>query len=263
MFGGVGISTNQAAQALLDGLAKRESLSAIAGVLLNEALTGGNFVNTVLCYIIDEQTGIELQLPVNPEKITLKWSRKIETVNILNLGEIDFTTGDKLMGLSFSSFFPATYVPAYSTTANIPTPSSANAVMNAWKSRFNEPKKGLKDPIRLIITGAQEINMLVIMSEYESNEHGGEPGDIYYDVSFREWKEIFIRTESEEKPASRSSMKKRPKLVKLPTGLDAFSSPEALWKLAKQYYGSGESWTKIFRDVTLEELAKKRGVKLP
>ncbi len=263
MFGGIGISTKQAANALLDGLSGREGLSAIAGNLLNEALGGGTFINSLLCYIMDEQTGIELQLPVNPEKITFKWSRKMETVNILNLGEIDFTTGDKLTGISFSSFFPAVYVPAYCTTANLNTPQSANAVMNAWKSRYNEPTPGLKDPVRLIITGAQEINMLAIVSDYESNEHGGEPGDIYYSVSFREWKEIFVRTESEEKPGNRTAMKKRPRLVKLPTGLDEFSGPEALWKVAKQHYGSGESFTSIFKGVTVAEMNKAGSVRLP
>lgn len=263
MFGGIGISTRQAADALIDGLSKREGLSAIAGNLLNEAIGGGTFVNSVLFYIIDEQTGTEIQLPVNPEKITLKWSRKIETVNILNLGEVDFTTGDKLMGISFSSFFPTAYVPAFCTTADLPTPESANAIMTAWKSRFNEPKKGLKDPVRLIITGAQEINMLVIMTEYENDEHGGEPGDIYYKVSFREWKELFVRTESEEKPGSRTDMKARPKLVKVPSGLDAFSGPEALWKIAKQHYGRGESWQGIFGEAAVEGLAGKKGVRLP
>lgn len=263
MFGGIGISTNQAKDALLNGLSQRQGLSAIAGNLLNEAVGGGTFVNSLLCYIMDEQTGTELQLPVNPEKITFKWGRKIETVNILNLGEIDFTTGDKLTGISFSSFFPTVYVPSYCTTANLNTPQSANAVMNTWKSRYNEPTPGLKDPIRLIITGAQEINMLAIVSDYESNEHGGEPGDIYYSVSFREWKEIFVRTESEEKPSSRSSMKERPKLVKLQTGVDEFSGPEALWKVAKQHYGSGESFGSIFKGVTVAEMNKARSVRLP
>lgn len=263
MFGGIGISTKQAANALMDGLSKREGLLAIAGNLLNETIGGGTFVNSLLCYIMDEQTGTELQLPVNPEKITFKWGRKIETVNILNLGEIDFTTGEKLTGISFSSFFPNAYVPAYCTTANLSTPQSSNAVMNAWKSRYQEPTPGLKDPVRLIITGAQEINMLAIVSEYESNEHGGEPGDIYYSVSFREWKEIFIRTDSEEKPSNRTSMKERPKLVKLPTGLDEFSGSEALWKLAKRHYGNGESFTSIFKGVTTAELNKAGSVRLP
>ena len=247
MFGGIGISSYTAKNTLWQGISSGKSLGQIAGGLLNEALGLDSFINTVNCFIIDQQTGIEMQLPVNPEKIRLRWGRKTETVNILNLGEVDFTTGDKLTEVSFESFFPAQYVPTYCVMATPPSPDSANAVMNAWKSRFKEPVKNLKDPIQLIITGAQDINMLCLLSSYESDEHGGEPGDIYYTATFREWREINVRLESEEKQDPRVNMKPRPTLVKMPptVGGGLFGTQEGLWKLAKQHYGDGESWTRI------------------
>lgn len=54
----------------------------------------------------------------------------------------------------------------------LPTPESANAVMNNWKSRFNDPIKGLADPLHLIITGSQDINMNVLLTSYASQEKG-------------------------------------------------------------------------------------------
>lgn len=245
MFGGIGISTYQAKSALMAGLSKGSTLENIAGGLLNQALGIDTAVNTVNFFIADQQTGTNLQLPVNPEKVKMKWDRKIETVNILNIGEVDFTTGDKLQEISFSSFFPAEYVPTYCITADLPMPSSANSVMSAWKSRFAYPIKGLADPIQLIITGVQDINMNCIMSSYSSDEHGGEPGDVYYEVSFREWRTIAVRKESEEKTTSRVNLKPRPKLVKIPASTGLFGSQEALWKVAKQHYGDGSSWNKI------------------
>ena len=243
MFGGIGLSNYRVKDAFTTGVLNGQGLASIAGGLLNEALGLSTFVNTVNCYVIDQQTGIELQLPVNPEKIKVRWGRKTETVNILNLGEVDFTTGDKLTEVSFESFFPAQYVPTYCVMATPPTPDSANAVMNAWKSRFQEPKKGLKDPIQLIITGAQDINMLCLLSSYESDEHGGEPGDIYYKATFREWREINVRKESEEKQDPRVNMKPRPTLVKMPMGVGGiFGRDEALWKIAKGNLGSGAKW---------------------
>lgn len=246
MFGGIGISSYTARNALWNGISSGQSLGQIAGGLLNEALGLDTFINKVNCFIIDQQTGIEMQLPVNPEKIKLRWGRKTETVNILNLGEVDFTTGDKLTEVSFESFFPAQYVPTYCVTAMPPSPDSANAVMNAWKSRYQEPVKNLKDPIQLIITGAQDINMLCLLTSYESDEHGGEPGDIYYTATFREWREINVRKESEKKQDPRVNMKPRPTLVKMPATVDGiFGTQEGLWKLAKQHYGDGESWSRI------------------
>ena len=78
-----------------------------------------------------------------------------------------------------------------------------------------------------------------------SQEKGGEPGDIYFDVTFREWKNIAVRTESEEQQSKRVAIKERPKLVKINTDDDLFGTEESLWKIAKQHYGNGESWTKI------------------
>lgn len=233
----------------MSGLAKGSSIENIAGGLLNQALGIDDIaVNSVNFFIADQQTGTNLQLPVNPEKIKMKWDRKIETVNILNIGEIDFTTGDKLQEISFSSFFPAEYVPTYCVTADLPTPSSAHSVMSAWKSRFANPIKGLADPIQLIITGAQDINMNCIMSSYSSDEHGGEPGDVYYNVSFREWRTIAVRKESEEKTSNRINLKPRPRLVKVPivpASEGIFGTQESIWKIAKQHYGDGASWGKI------------------
>lgn len=239
------ISRSSVESSVLDGLSEGKSLGQIAQGIIGGALGFGGS-NDVTCYIMDPQLGIELQLPVNPQKITLSWGRKTETVSILNLGDVDFTTGDKLTEVSFDSFFPHEYVPAYCTTATPPTPTSANAVMCAWKSRFASSLKGLKDPIHLVITGAQDININCLLTSYESHENGGEPGDIYYSATFKEWREIYVRKSSESKQ-NRVNLKPPPKLVKMPTPVSGnpFASQEGLWQIAKRHYGNGESWPNI------------------
>lgn len=246
LFGGVWISSYQAKNTLLDSLIKGDNIGQIANKLLNKALGLDTFVNPISCFIFDQMTHTTLQLPVNPQAIRVRWQRKMETVNILNIGEVDFTTGDKLEEINISSFFPQEYVPTYCVTSDLPTPESANAVMNSWKSRFNDPVKGLPDPLHLVITGAQQINMNVILTSYSSEEHGGEPGDIYFSATFREWKSIAVRKQSEEKEPKRITIKERPKIVKISTPPeDIFGTQENLWKLAKQHYGQGKSWSQI------------------
>jgi len=58
-------------------------------------------------YLIDESTGTLLHLPVNPEEVTINREKLYETVELLNLGEVDFPKGEKLKEISFSSFFPS------------------------------------------------------------------------------------------------------------------------------------------------------------
>ena len=120
------------ATTILDGLQKGSKFAEVAGNLLNQALGAETWINPVTFFIIDQVTSTILQLPVNPQEIKMQWQRKIQTVNILNLGEIDFTTGDKLQEISFSSFFPKEYVPTYCMYPDLPTPESANAVINNW-----------------------------------------------------------------------------------------------------------------------------------
>ena len=254
MFGYLNKGTT--ATTILDGLQKGSKFAEVAGNLLNQALVGNTWVNPVTIFIIDQVTSTIFQLPVNPLEIKMQWQRKTQTINILNLGEIDFTTGDKLQEISFSSFFPSEYVPSYCMYPELPTPESANAVMSNWKSRFDDPIKGLADPLHLIISGAQDINMNVLLTSYASQEKGGEPGDIYFDVTFREWKNIAVRTESEEQQSKRVSIKERPKLVKIKTDDDLFGTEESLWKIAKQHYGNGESWSKI-AEANVGKIAKQ------
>ncbi len=243
------LSSISATSTILNGISSGSSVSGIAASLVQEALgiDTQTFVNPVTFFFKDLQAGNNLQLPVNPDSVTIKWDRLIETVNILNLGEVDFTTGVKLQEISFSSFFPTEYVPSYCQYANIPNPLDAHKMMTNWRSRAdstNATDVSLKDPIQLIVTGATDINMPVIISQYEASERGGEPGDIYFSVTLREWKEIAVRTQTEQKAAKRTDLKPKPKTatIKPSSGLNI---EEELFKIAKMHYGSGQSWPAV------------------
>lgn len=270
MFGGVGLSSVTAKSTIIDGLTNGSSLSSIAGSLLQQGLgISTDFVNPVTFFLKDAQTGSNLQIPVNPEQVTIKWDRQYETVSILNLGEVDFTTGDKIQEISFNSFFPSEYVPNYCKYADIPSPLEAHQMMNSWKSRAGSNVSGLKDPIQLIITGAMDINMPALVTHYEGSEKGGEPGDIYYSITIREWKEVAVRTEAEQKTAKRTDLAAKPKTAKVKLK-NQFSLKEELFKVAKLHYGRGESLKSILNANTSQltnsltkDLAKSIKVVLP
>ncbi|MEM3453456.1 MAG: hypothetical protein QW835_07540, partial [Candidatus Hadarchaeum sp.] len=95
-------------------------------------------------YLIDP-AGPTLHLPVNPiGDITIRREKQYETVNIINIGEVDFPTGEKLKEISFSSFFPAEYDPSYCRYPDLPDPQEAMNQLTAWTAS--------KKPVRLIIT---------------------------------------------------------------------------------------------------------------
>jgi len=190
-------------------------------------------------YLIDP-AGPTLHLPVNPGEVTIRREKMIETVNILNLGEVDFTTGEKLKEISFSSFFPAEYDPSYCRYPDLPDPHEAMNQLTAWTAA--------RSPVRLIITGT-EINVLVFVTAHTSYFRGGEPGDVYFDLTCRTWREVKVRTAAEvavlavspgvAQQRSRPDVKPVPKVYVVKPG-------DSLWKIAKMELGSGAKWSQLY-----------------
>lgn len=185
-----------------------------------------------------DPAGPQLQLPVNPiGDITIRREKQIETVNIINIGEIDFASGEKVKEITFSSFFPKEYDSGYCRYPDIPDPQLAMNQVTAWMMS--------KKPIRLIITDTI-VNALVLVSAHTSQFRGGEPGDVYYDLTLRTWREIKVRTTADlaaangsAASASRPDLKPVPKLYTVKPG-------DNLWKIAKMELGDGTRWRDIY-----------------
>ena len=217
----------------------------VAGDLAKQALgvnAAETVENQVRIYFTDPQTNESLQIPVMPPDITIKWDRKTETVEVLNLGEVDFTTGKKLQEISFSSFFP----------------------LDGWCAARNTDYVPDR-PVRLMIVGTSlNINMLVLITSLEMKDRGGNPGDLYYSLSCREWREIKVRTEAEQRNRNnRPNPKAKPKTI---TQKAKANEPvrEMLYKIAKAQYGNGSKWTKILsmNQTALQGDATKKALNL-
>ena len=64
-----------------------------------------------------------IQLPVNPEKVTVKTSGNNSTSEIIKLGEINLLKDRKLQQISFKSFFPQdTWFPGIRTLGDFRQP---------------------------------------------------------------------------------------------------------------------------------------------
>lgn len=190
-------------------------------------------------FFLIDPAGPQLHLPVNPAEVTIKREKQYETVNILNLGEIDFPTGEKLKEISFSSFFPKHYDSSYCRYPDLPDPQEAMDQLEAWTNS--------KKPVRLIITETA-INLLVLIAAFPSYFRGGEPGDVYYDLTCRTWREVKVRTAAEVARAAvapvaqqrpRPDTKPVPKVYTVKPG-------DSLWAIAKRELGDGAKWKQIY-----------------
>lgn len=167
--------------------------------------------------------------PVNPEEMVVSGEKQTETIDLLNIGEVDFPQNELRAELRFSSFFPAVY-DDYCRYVEIPDPQEAIQQLLTWR---DEGK-----PVRLIVTDLP-INTLVLVKKVDYRAVGGEVGDIYFDLLLRTWREVKIRTSPEAPAASRPDTKPIPKVYTVRTG-------DSLYRIAKMELGSGSKWKSIY-----------------
>lgn len=188
---------------------------------------------------LKDSSGKDLWFPVNPEEITIKREKGIETVSILSLGDFDFPTGEKAKEIAFSSFFPSEY-DSYCNYENIPDPVEAMNVLNTMILR--------KEPVRLVMTDIG-VNLLVLVSGHQTNIKGGEPGDVYFELTLRTWRapKVHVKaaaaagqaSKTKAGSTSRPDTKKNPKTYTVKSG-------DSLSKIAKLELGNSSKWQAIY-----------------
>lgn len=184
-----------------------------------------------------EQDGPVLRLPVNPAEISFQREKLFETVNIMSLGEVDFpSNGEKVQETTFSSFFPAEYDASYCQFSSIPDPEEAMAQLEAWTKS--------QKPIHFIV-GGTKINKLVMASAHTLTIKGGEPGDIYFELTLRSWREIKVRTVAELQRTASGIIANRPDLKPVPKTYTV-KLGDSLFAIAKMQLGDGSRWKELF-----------------
>lgn len=134
--------------------------------------------------IRNNRTGAYLTLPVLPTngKITYNGGdKKAISVDIVNLGTVDFPQGMDLDKISLSSFFPARYDPGYCQTSSLKKPLEYRDIFNSWK------KSG--DSLQVVCPAAG-INTTMHLKSFVPDYGRGAEGDIYYTADFVELKTI-------------------------------------------------------------------------
>jgi len=184
--------------------------------------------------------GQEINIPVLPEKLNVSSPGKNELATVLELGEVLLLRKKGLRILAWESFFPAAKAPY--TTGRIKNPISIVRVIQ--KARDD------KDPVRFLITGTDlDCNIRMGIESFEYEERSGELGDLYYTIKLYEWKDISPKRialpEKQEEPAT----VQEPARAKDPepaTKTYTVKSGDCLWNIAKQFYGKGSDYTKIY-----------------
>lgn len=181
----------------------------------------------------------KFRFPVLPENYKIENGSKNESVHISGLGEIVIKQDRPALIFSFSSFFPAN---KYSGVQykKLPNPQKAYEKINKWKNAAK--------PVHLVITAAG-INMYCIIESFSKEEKGGDIGTIYYTIQLKEYRKTKVRkikVDQKTKKAKISKVSKsrvdntdKPKTYTVKSG-------DCLWNIAKNIYGFGNEYMKIY-----------------
>lgn len=130
------------------------------------------------------------QLPVNPSQISISSPFGYTDIDVSSLGEFSIPGESKLKEITFESFFPRDYNPIYCDTQDLLSPWEYVETLERWR----ESRK----PMRLIVTGTP-INYSVTLRDFTYDaEKAANIGDIYYSLTFKEYKFVSIRQYTEK-----------------------------------------------------------------
>lgn len=192
-----------------------------------------------------------IQLPVNPEDITINGSSNNDTTDTVGQGEISNIGFPGLKELTISSFFPKRY------NGELYINTGGQFEGPEFYIKFFEDIKKDRKPFRLIITDLN-INMLVSIESF-SNTYQYGTDDVDYELELKEYKEHnirilkatstgFVNVDSVQKVSSvtptntnsnRSVEKSTPKTYTVVSG-------DNLWTIAQRLLGDGSRWNEIY-----------------
>ena len=178
----------------------------------------------------------KLRIPVLPEKFNVSIGSNNASVDVAELGEIVVKQSRAAYQFSFSSFFPATRFPGVSAAALTPPLTCVEKI----KSWIDGDK-----PVHFILTGVG-VDVFCTIEKFNYYEEGGDVGTIHYDLALKEYREVTVRqvavennTATVEQTETRVDNTAAPKTYTVKAG-------DCLWNIAKSFYGSGSSYTKIY-----------------
>ncbi|MGR6125716.1 LysM peptidoglycan-binding domain-containing protein [Paenibacillus sp. SER-28] len=190
-------------------------------------------------FSLTDGKGKKFQFPVNPEEVTISRQKGFDTTTILSYGEFDFPQGEKVKEISFSSFFPKEYNPAYCTYEDIPDPQEAMNTLNGFLLS--------KNPLRFIITETA-VNVPVIVASHNSTFRGGEYGDVNFDLSLRTWSDMKVAKKAGVTASKAAAVNKKPRTdMKEKKKTYTVKSGDSLSKIAKLELGDSSQWSRIYQ----------------
>lgn len=189
-----------------------------------------------------------MELPIAPQKLTVKIKGNNKTLTLINEGDINFLRAPGLTEITFDAVLPM--LGQYSFANGYRRPDS---YLNKLESLMTD-----KEPFRFLVSRVApsgrllyDTNMKVSLENYTVTEDATKGPDVTVSITLKQYISYSTKTvtvvkpKPEKKPVVQQKKKREtssaPK-VKTYT----VKSGNCLWNIAKKYYGNGAQYTKIY-----------------
>lgn len=144
--------------------------------------------NTTSIYLKFGST--KIRIPVNPEEIEIKYPSNNKECDVLGVGQVVVQKRPGLKEVSWKGFFPGDDSAAPYINKGVKSPK--------WYEMQISKAMRIRQKGRLIISrsGLYDTNMRCIISQFETTDKGGEPGDMYYSLELQEYRDYSPQTVS-------------------------------------------------------------------
>lgn len=206
---------------------------------------------TIDIYIYEDgkkkNTGI--RIPWLPSEISVGYGDlRAASYEILDQGEVNIPAGNNLCRVSWSGIFPGESRKKMPfIRGSLSKPKTYVDKLESWK------KSGKK--LKLLVSGTN-INMNVYLESFSARHYGGY-GDISYEITFKQRRDIVIKT---IKVAAKK--KNKPKAPTVSNEVTyKIKSGDTLWGIASTHLNSGSRWSEIYNlnKTIIEDTARKYG----
>ena len=202
-----------------------------------------------------KQGALQALLPVTPAEIRTRTESRNKAVYILNFGEMNLAKKPGLQEISFTVLLPGRVYSFVQTEGIFHEPEF-------YLNLFREYKAAGK-PVQLIVfrrlaDGTQIFcgNMEVLLEDYTVTEKGGEQGDFWVELRWKEYRgaksiRYDMKTEGGQTALSEQGQARE---SRTPTGTYTVRKGDCLWAIAKRELGDGTRY---------REIAEKNGIADP
>lgn len=195
----------------------------------------------------------KIQLPVNPETITVNCNAKNKSVTVAELGEVTIMQSRAAKTFAFSSFFPKTkFIDV--KVKELTEPLDLIAKIEEWKDS--------KKPVHFIITSCK-IDLFCTIEQFDYSEKGGDVGTIYYNITLKEYREITTRQVKVNTTTKAATVKQETKRVdnRSPAKTYTVVAGDCLWAIAQKQMGNGARYKELYEEnkATLDPVNQKYG----